>query len=264
MGPLILIPAGVAVAAAEAVAGRAPSDPESGSTADSNIVTQAAAVVSRAVSGGNGALPTPSQIERWRSRHPGWTQPPTVPRVRTPMPPGRDAYDLRAFQAEATAACGGNPKAGACITVLFSLETSAGLRPGVACWNCNVGNVKNPNRSGGPPSYFLIDRINSYDFYPSFNSYREGIAHVVSLLARPHYNRPGRVGAIAAMNAGDLRQFCLELGNGGYARSYRDPDASLVSRGSYLLGIGRYRGRPARMDRPEGFIVKNAAGVNLT
>lgn len=264
MGPVLLIGAGaVAVAASEAIAAMVPTEPESGSTADNNAVSSAFTSVVRAVSG-SGALPTASQLATWRARHVGWTQPPTVPRVRTPMPPGRDAYDLRAFQREANIACGGNAKAGACITVLFSLETSAGLRPGVACWNCNVGNVKNPNRSGGPPSYFLIDRINSYDFYPSFETYAQGIAHVVALLSRPHYNRPGRVGAIAAMNAGDLRQFCLELGNGGYARSYNNPDDSLVSRGAYLMGIGRYRGRPARMDRPAGLLVKDSRGRDMT
>ena len=213
----------------------------SGSASPSNavsLVAMARGAFSRATGGilsNETNLPTDAQKAAWVQARRRKLPNVIVPRVRTPI---TDGINCRRLSAAAAAAAGVDPKGGDVLATLVSIETNAGVRPDVACWNYNPGNAKGNHFGGpvtqGPPSgyppsssrqpvYFLVDRINSLDFYPSFDTLQAGLADLVRLLRTPNYNRGGMMGARLALESGNLYEFNRALGAGGYAASYRTP-----------------------------------------
>ena len=193
----------------------------------------------------SGARATPEQVEAW-CRKVGRTQGANgidqVGRVRTsPYINAVFPLDLRGFAIAAGEGAGVGEKGGTVLAVLLSVETNAGISPNAACYNYNFGNFKlyrqqwHADRT--PPCYFLVDRVPSLDFYPSFNTPQDGIAEWArTTFANPRY---ARFGTMEALRAGDIRAFTRAIGQAGYARMYRDA-RSMDGRAQRLAGLGRF------------------------
>lgn len=222
----------------------------------SNATDAARGIVAGAIGAVNpvyrnsGARATPEQVEAW-CRKVGRTQGPRgiqeVGRVRTsPYVNAAFPLDLRGFAIAAGEGAGVGEKGGTILAVLLSVETNAGLSVNAACYNYNFGNFKlyreQWHADQTPPCYFLVDRVPSLDFYPSFNTVQEGIAAWARVtFANQRYNR---YGTLEALRNGDIRAFTKAIGQAGYARMYRDP-RSMDGRAQRLAGLGRFRGNRA-------------------
>lgn len=201
----------------------------------------------------SGPMATPEQVEAWCrkvNRTQGARGITQVPRVRTsPYLNAQFPLDLHGFAAAAGEGTGTGLKGGTLLAVLLSVETNAGISPNAACWNNNFGNFKlysgEWHADVTPPCYFLVDRVPSLDFYPSFETPQAGIARWAS--ATFANRRYGNFGSMDALRAGDIRAFCRALGQGGYARVYRDPRA-MDARAMRLAGLGRFRRNRAVID----------------
>lgn len=201
----------------------------------------------------SGARATPEQVEAW-CRKVGRTQGARgiqeVGRVRTsPYVNPSFPLDLRGFAIAAGEGAGVGDKGGTILAVLLSVETNAGISVNAACYNYNFGNFKlyrdQWHADETPPCYFLVDRVPSLDFYPSFNSVQEGIAAWSRVtFGNQRYNR---FGTMDALRAGDLRAFTKAIGQAGYARMYRDP-RSMDGRAQRLAGLGRFSRNRAVID----------------
>lgn len=232
---------------------RGASDPASGAMAagtgqgaNLSAVARVASAVQSAVDPtrrNTGAMPTAEQdrLVRQKWARKGRTAGPLVivPRIRTYPPRGATVADLRPY-AQAAARVVGSARGGTVMAVLLSLETNAGMSDSPpAFWNNNVGNIKAWTNFAGP-TWFLVDRANSLDVYPSWNTLEDGIRDAWRLLSNANYNRAGMMGARRAIVEGNLVETNRALGVGGYARMYRDTNPGVFrSRYNYLANRRR-------------------------
>lgn len=225
---------GAGATAAGVSALRTPTPDPEGSNSGASMATTAFARLrslgSSEVFRNTGDLPTREQVLAWldkvRRPHSDAERLTIVRRVRTPIPgPGHQLDPLRELLSEASDS---NRAAGFILTALAAVETGAGHRPNsaVACYNYNLGNQKAPRSVASPRQvYFLVDRVPSLDFYPSFDGFATYASNAwIPLLKRPHYARHG---AWDAAKRGDIVGFCRAIGAGGYARAYAQ-DAELL------------------------------------
>lgn len=200
-----------------------------------------------------GSRATPEQVLAWcqkvnRTQGPrGITE---VNRVQTsPYINAQFPLDLRGFVQAAGEGANVGVKGGTILAVLLSVETNAGISPRAACYNHNAGNFKLYREQWHaditPKCYFLVDRVPSLDFYPSFDTWQEGIARWASAtFANTRYNR---FGTMDALRAGDLRAFTRAIGQAGYARMYANA-RSMDARFQRLAGLGRFSRNRAVID----------------
>lgn len=232
----------------DGIIGRSDSDAGTGEGASVSLATSAAGAVAAVANPAlavNGSLPTAEQraaVQRkWDSR--GRTAGPFqwVPRVRTYPPRGRNNRDLRPY-AQAASRVVGSVNGGTIMAILLSLETNAGMNDNPpAFWNNNVGNIKAWSNFNGPV-WFIRDRANSLDAYPSWGTLEDGIRDAYRLLSNANYNRSGMKGARRALLDGDMQSFNAALGAGGYARMYRDLPNVFRGRYNYLVRVGALDG----------------------
>lgn len=201
----------------------------------------------------SGSRATPEQVQAWcrkvnRAQGPrGITE---VNRVATsPYINAQFPLDLRGFAQAAGEGANVGTKGGTILAVLLSVETNAGISPRAACWNHNAGNFKlyreQWHMDVTPKCYFLVDRVPSLDFYPSFDNWQDGIARWASTtFANARYNR---FGTMDALRAGDLRAFTRGIGQAGYARMYANA-RSMDARFQRLAGLGRFSRNRAVID----------------
>lgn len=200
-----------------------------------------------------GSRATPEQVQAW-CRKVGRTQGSRgineVPRRATsPYINAQFPLDLHGFAVAAGEGAQVGIKGGTILAVLLSVETNAGISANAACWNHNAGNFKfwrgDWHADQTPPCYFLVDRVPSLDFYPSFDTWQAGIARwATSTFANARYNQ---YGTMAALRSGDLRAFTRAIGQAGYARMYRNP-RSMDARFQRLAGLGRFSRNRAVID----------------
>lgn len=200
-----------------------------------------------------GSRATPEQVTAWCrkvNRTQGARGITEVNRVATsPYINAQFPLDLRGFVQAAGEGANVGIKGGTILAVLLSVETNAGISPRAACWNHNAGNFKLYREQWHaditPKCYFLVDRVPSLDFYPSFDNWQDGIARWASAtFANDRYNRHG---TMDALRAGDLRAFTRAIGQAGYARMYRNP-RSMDARFQRLAGLGRFSSNRAVID----------------
>ena len=200
-----------------------------------------------------GSRATPEQVTAWCrkvNRTQGARGINEVPRVATsPYINARFPLDLHGFAQAAGEGADVGIKGGTILAVLLSVETNAGISPRAACWNHNAGNFKlyreQWHADVTPKCYFLVDRVPSLDFYPSFDNWQSGIARWASTtFANARYNR---FGTMDALRAGDLRAFTRAIGQAGYARMYQNA-RSMDARFQRLAGLGRFSRNTAVID----------------
>lgn len=200
-----------------------------------------------------GSRATPEQITAWCrkvNRTQGARGINEVPRVATsPYINAQFPLDLHGFAQAAGEGAQVGLKGGTILAVLLSVETNAGISTRAACWNHNAGNFKlwrgDWHADQTPRCYFLVDRVPSLDFYPSFDNWQAGIARwATSTFANARYNQ---YGTMASLRSGDLRAFTRAIGQAGYARMYANA-RSMDARFQRLAGLGRFSRNRAVID----------------
>lgn len=191
----------------------------------------------------NGPRATPEQRQRWIEkvhRTQGSRGINEVARVMTsPYISPTRPNDLRGFATFAGEGTGTGIRGGTVLAVLLSIETNAGISSRAACWNNNFGNFKlfsaQWHAEQTPPCYFLVDRVPSLDYYPSFDNAADGVrAWSNATFGNSRYNSHG---TMDALRAGDIRAFTRAIGDCGYARMYHNP-RSMDARARRLASLG--------------------------
>jgi len=203
----------------------------------------------------SGPMATTAQVEAWErkvGRNPslrsGIRQ---VPRVATsPYIDAAHPYDLRGFARAAGEGADVGIKGGYLLAVLLSVETWAGVsgHGSGAMYNNNPGNFKLYRSQYlapvTPECWFLVDRIRSLDFYPSFPSMSAGVrAWSSATFGNSRYNArlPGKPTCLEALRNGDIHGFCEAIGRAGYAASYRASRTALDARAKLLMRAPPYQ-----------------------
>lgn len=247
-----LVTGGAAVAVYELVRNGQPINQtlSNAATAVRGAAVSAAATVSPTLRN-TGVRASREQVARWCEKV-GRTQGPRgiteVDRVRTsPYINAAFPIDLHGFARFAGEGTNTGLPGGTILAVLLSIETWAGVKgrgERAACYNFNFGNSKlwrsEWHADVTRPCYFLVDQVPSLDFYPSMNTPADG----VRIWAETTFGnrRYDQYGTMAALRAGNIRAFCRAIGQGGYARMYRNPRA-MDARCRLMANLGRYGNR---------------------